>query len=69
MFLKGYLEALTDIDGKQREFSTYVRVFTSSNKNHLLDIQKEFGYKNIMQVPRLEKIVVNTETMEYAERA
>lgn len=27
-------------------------------------LQKEFGYKNVMQVPRLEKIVVNTSIKE-----
>lgn len=27
-------------------------------------LQKEFGYKNVMQVPRLEKIVINTSIKE-----
>jgi len=46
MFFQGYLEALTDIDGDQREFGAYVRMFDSSNKEHLLDIQKAFNYKD-----------------------
>jgi len=46
MFFQGYLEALTDIDGDQREFGSYVRMFDSSNKEHLLDIQKAFNYKD-----------------------
>jgi len=45
MFFQGYLEALTDIDGDQREFGINVRMFNSSDIDHLQDIQKEFGYK------------------------
>ena len=37
IFLKGYLEALTDIDGEQREFGVYVRMFNFLNQNYLLD--------------------------------
>lgn len=45
MFFQGYLEALTDIDGEQREFGIYVRMFKSTQKDHLSDIQREFGYE------------------------
>ena len=45
MFFQGYLEALTDIDGDQREFGVYIRMFNSSSKEHFLDIQKKFNYK------------------------
>lgn len=45
MFFQGYLEALTDIDGAQREFGVLVRMFNSTRKEHLLDIQREFEYQ------------------------
>lgn len=45
MFFQGYLEALTDIDGDQREFGVYVRMFKSNKKEHLDDIQREFKYE------------------------
>lgn len=45
MFFQGYLEALTDIDGDQREFGIYVRMFKSNKKEHLSDIQREFKYE------------------------
>jgi hypothetical protein len=45
MFFQGYLEALTDIDGDQREFGIRVKMFDSSNKKHLKDIEKEFKYQ------------------------
>ena len=46
MFFQGYLEALTDIDGDQREFGASVKMFNSSAKEHLIDIEKEFNYKD-----------------------
>jgi len=55
MFLQGYLEALTDIDGDQREFGIFVRMFNSSNQNHLLDIQKKFGYKESIEIIQSKK--------------
>ena len=55
MFFQGYLEALTDIDGDQREFGIYVKMFNSSNKDHLLDIQKKFGYKEPIEVIQSKK--------------
>ena len=42
MFLSGYLEALSDIDGKQREFGARVRVFDSDKQDSLQDIKKAF---------------------------
>jgi hypothetical protein len=50
MFFQGYLEALTDIDGDQREFGVFVRMFNSSSSKHLLDIQKEFNYKEPINI-------------------
>jgi hypothetical protein len=50
MFFQGYLEALTDIDGDQREFGVYVRMFNSSHKEHISDIEKEFGYKEPVEI-------------------
>jgi hypothetical protein len=44
MFFQGYLEALTDIDGDQREFGAKVKMFNSSAKEHLIDIEKTFHY-------------------------
>lgn len=55
MFFQGYLEALTDIDGDQREFGIDVRIFNSLNKDHLLDIEKEFGYKKPIEVVKSKK--------------
>jgi len=49
MFFQGYLEALTDIDGDQREFDVSVRMFDSANKEHAVDIQKAFGYKKSLE--------------------
>ena len=35
----------------------------------IADLQKEGGYKNVNEVPRLEKIVVNSHVGHYVERA
>lgn len=50
MFFQGYLEALTDIDGDQREFGIRVKMFNSSHKNHLKDIEKEFKYQEPIDI-------------------
>ncbi len=66
MFFQGYLEALTDIDGDQREFGINVKFFSSSDQEHLNDIQNEFEFntpieivfsKNFRNFYRLEKIL------------
>ncbi len=49
MFFQGYFEALTDIDGAQREFGVLVKMFHSNKKEHLADIQREFGYQEPIQ--------------------
>jgi len=67
MFFQGYLEALTDIDGDQREFGVCVKMFNSSNKDHLLDIQKEFGYKKPIEVIESKKFR-NFYSVEYILR-
>ena len=36
------------------------RLYEAYQKNVVAALQTEFGYKNVMQVPRLQKIVVNT---------
>ena len=30
------------------------------------ELQKKFGYKNVMQIPKLDKVVIN-DMLEYAE--
>jgi len=55
MFFQGYLEALTDIDGDQREFGVRVKMFNSSHKEHISDIEKEFGYKEPVVVINSKK--------------
>jgi len=55
MFFQGYLEALTDIDGDQREFGVYVRMFNSSNQDHILDIENEFRYKQPIEIIESKK--------------
>lgn len=44
MFLTGYLEALTDIDGDMREFGASVKVFDSNHSDHINDIKRVFGF-------------------------
>ena len=36
MFLTGYLEGLTDIDGRQIEFGASVKVFQSNNSENII---------------------------------
>jgi hypothetical protein len=55
MFFQGYLEALTDIDGDQREFGANVRMFKSNKKNHLQDIEKHFGFRESLTVINSKK--------------
>ena len=39
-------------------------------KNEIMDaMTKKFGYKNVMEVPKLEKIVVNMAVAEAKENA
>ena len=39
-------------------------------KNEIIDaMQKKFGYKNIMEVPKLDKIVINMGVGEAKENA
>jgi len=55
MFFQGYLEALTDIDGDQREFGVRVKMFNSSHKDHISDIEKEFWYKEPIEIINSKK--------------
>lgn len=41
-----------------------VRMMDQYRNTAVPALQKEFGYKNVMQVPRLEKIVINTSIKE-----
>ena len=41
-----------------------VRMLDQYRSTAVPALQKEFGYKNVMQVPRLEKIVINTSIKE-----
>jgi len=65
MFFQGYLEALTDIDGDQREFGVRVKMFNSSNKNHISDIEKEFGYTEPIEVSDSQKSFRNYDAVSH----
>jgi large subunit ribosomal protein L5 len=44
---------------KERESTAMARVFDQYKSDVVPQLMTEFGYKNVMQVPKLQKIVVN----------
>src|ERR1051326_3809911 len=42
-----------------KQFKVMERLHEQYNKKIVPELQKEFGYKNVMQVPRITKIVLN----------
>ena len=43
----------------EKEIKVKVRLFEDYKKDIVPSLMKKFGYKSVMQVPKLDKIVVN----------